>query len=191
MKFQVKFYKGDYAARQKAANRDNAVLYIEQHFNGGSATASYALANVGTNAGAKSKAVARDYVAEICATFGVKPANNDFACEGVSVGGYKGRGNSNLILTNMPAVLLEPLFATNPQYAEIIRSEDGQMSLALCLADTVKKHFPNGGLIAFSVGHRYKTTSPKDEGVPLSGGGTEAEYAEKVLLKAKEILESN
>lgn len=190
-KFQTLFVKGDYPARQRQANAANAVLYIEQHFNGGSAEASYALANVGTNSGAKSKSIAKDYVDEICAAFGVKAANNDFATGGVSVGGYKGRGNGNLTLTNMPAVLLEPLFATNPKYAEIIRSEDGQRNLASCLVRTIKRNFPQGGLIAFSVGHKYKTSEPADRGVALAGGGTEADYAEKVLLKAKEMLESN
>lgn len=189
--FKILNVKGDYPARQRAANAANAVVYIEHHFNGGSAEASYALANVGTNSGTKSKSIAKDYVDEICAAFGVKPANNDFARDGVSIGGYKGRGNGNLTLTNMPAVLLEPLFATNPKYAEIIRSEDGQRNLALCLVRTIKRHFPNGGTIAFSVGHKYKTSEPSDRGVALAGGGTEADYAEKVLLKAQMLLESN
>lgn len=188
-KYTVQFFKGDYPARQRAANQAKAVVYIEHHFNGGSETASYALANVGTNASAKSKTLAKDYVNEICRAFGVKPANNDFAQDGVSVGGYGGRGNGNLTLTNMPAVLLEPLFATNPKYAAIVRREEGQQKLALALAAAIKKNFPGGGLVAFSVGHKYKTSKPADRGVALAGGGTEADYAEKVLLKAQQILE--
>lgn len=189
-KYQIRFYKGDYPARQRAANNDKAIVYIEQHFNGGSETASYALANVATNAGAQSKGIAANYVKAICDAFGVLPANNDFAKNGVSIGGYKLRGNGNLSATNMPAVLLEPLFATNPKYAALIRTDEGQLKLAKALADTIKAHFPNGGLVAFSVGHKYKSSQPTDRGVALAGGGTEADYAEKVLLKAQTLLES-
>src|SRR5690554_2498258 len=116
--FKARFYKGDYIQRQKAANADKAVVYIEQHFNSGSASATYALANVGTNAGRTSKLMAATYVEKVCAAFGTKPANNDFASNGVSVGGYDGRGNGNLIYTHMPAMLLEPLFASNPVHAD-------------------------------------------------------------------------
>lgn len=187
-KYKVKFYKGDYPVRQRTANADCAVLYIEHHFNGGSLTANYTLANVATNAGAKSKAVASDYVNRIAKAFRVPLANNDFAKNGVSVGGYKGRGNGNLVLTNMPAVLLEPLFATNPVFAEKIRSEAGQKALASAIVDTIKQFFPDGGLIAFSVGHKYKTSKPHDRGVGLAGGGAEADYAERVLQLAEKLL---
>ena len=116
-KYSVKFYKGDYKTRQLNANQDKAIVYIEQHFNAGSPIASYALANVGTNAGNTSKKMAASYVQRICQEFDVKPANNDFAKNGVSIGGYQHRGNGNLIYTKMPAVLLEPLFGSNPVYS--------------------------------------------------------------------------
>lgn len=189
-KFTVKFYTGEYSTRQASANKDKAIVYLEQHFNGGSETAAYALANVATNAGKTSKAIAKAYVDRICKAFNIKPANNDFARDGVSVGGYKLRGNANLKLTNMPAVLLEPLFATNPTFAKQIRSEEGQDKLARALAETVREFFPNGGQVAFSIGHKGKPSKPSDRGVPLAGGGTEADFAEKVLNKAKELLEA-
>jgi hypothetical protein len=91
----------------------------------------------------------------------------------------------------MPAILLEPLFASNPAQAEIIRSESGQTLLAQVLVESIYRFFPEGGLIAFSVGHKYKTSKPNDRGASLAGGGTEADYAEKVLQKAKEILENS
>ena len=87
-----------------------------------------------------------------------------------------------------PAVLLEPLFASHPQQAEAIRSEAGQAALARILAESIRRFFPDGGLIAFSVGHKYKTSSPNDRGVALAGGGTEADHAEKVLQKAAQLL---
>ena len=89
----------------------------------------------------------------------------------------------------MPAILLEPLFASNPQQADIIRNDSGQTRLARVLVESIQRFFPDGGLIAFSVGHKYKTSNPRDLGAALAGGGWEAEFAEKVLVKAKAILE--
>jgi N-acetylmuramoyl-L-alanine amidase len=188
-KFQIKFYRGDYFQRQRAANRDKAICYVEHHFNGGSATANYCLVNVATNASWKSKKFAQSYVDKISARLEVKKAENDFADNGVSVGGYKRRGNKNIYFTACPAILLEPLFATNPVHANLIKTESGVLALAQCLADSIEEQFPNGGIVAFSVGHKYKTSNPADRGVSLFGGGTEADYCEKVLLKAKELLE--
>jgi hypothetical protein len=193
--YTVRWYKGDYITRQKLANRDKAAVYIEHHFNGGSATATYALANVGTNAGRTSKALAGTYVENVCKAFGTKPANNSFATDGVSVGGYRLRGNNNLVHTDMPAILCEPLFASNPDHAAIIRSEDGQNKLAECLVSAIKHIIPEG-LVAFSVGHKYRASKPFDLGVPLANRpahltereDAEAVYAEIVLKKAEALL---
>lgn len=190
-KYEVKFYSGEYENRQKNANADKAICYVEQHFNGGGTTANYALCNVATNAGQTSKNLARVYTAKIAAAFLVPLANNNFAKGGVSVGGYRLRGNKNLIHTNMPAVLLEPLFASNPKHAAWIKSDDGQKKLALAIVETIREFFPAGGLVAFSVGHKGKPSKPFDRGVPLAGGGVEADYAEKVLKLAAAMLTIN
>jgi hypothetical protein len=89
----------------------------------------------------------------------------------------------------MPAILLEPLFVSNPQQAEWVRSEAGQTRLAGILCDSIRRFFQDGGLIGFSVGHKYKRSSPNDRGAAVVGGGWEADYAEQVLLKAKAMLE--
>ena len=60
--------------------------------------------------------------------------------------------------------------------------------LARILAESIRRFIPGGGLIAFSVGHKYKTSSPNDRGAALAGGGTEADHAEKVLEKAAKLL---
>lgn len=186
MAYTVKFYKGDYSARQAAANTDNAVAYVEQHFNASSRQdSSYSLVVVGSNASSTSKNWGSWYAKAIAAAFGTEIYGTD----GVSVGGIGGRGDGNLRHTRMPAILLEPLFASNPAQAAIIRSEAGQARLASVLVESIQRFFPDGGLIAFSVGHKYKTSSPNDRGVPLHGGGTEADYAEKVLEQAKALLE--
>lgn len=183
-KYTVKFYSGDYPARQQKANADKAICYIEQHFNSvENKSANYAHAKVATNAGKTSKGMASTYAHLVAKKFNIALG---FAPDGVDAGG---RGNGNLKYTNMPAILLEPLFISNPAQALIVKSEEGQKKLAEAIAETVKQYFPNGGLVAFSIGHKGKTSSPKDMGANVYGGGTEAQYAEIVLNKAKDLLE--
>lgn len=105
------------------------------------------------------------------------------------VGGYGGRSDGNLKLTDMPAILVEPLFANNPVHAEWILSDAGRERLARILADSIQRCFPNGGLIGFSVGHKYKSSNPDDRGAAVYGGGTGADCAEAVLQKAALLLQ--
>ena len=183
--YKIKFYKGDYLQRQQQANADKAVAYVEHHFNSSaSEQANYAVVVVGSNASQTSRNWGRWYARAIAEQFGTKVAGD----EGILVGGWNGRGDGNVKHTQMPALLLEPLFASNPQQAEIIRSASGQAALARVLAESIRRFFPKGGLIAFSVGHKYKTSSPKDRGAALAGGGTEADHAEKVLEQTAALL---
>lgn len=185
MPYEVRFYKGDYYARQQAANKDNAIAYVEHHFNSSSSgQANYAVVVVGSNASQTSRNWGRWYAKAVADQFGTEIGGD----QGILVGGWSGRGDGNVKHTEMPAVLLEPLFASNPQQAEIIRSETGQAVLARILAESIRRFFPKGGLVAFSVGHKYKTSSPNDRGAKLAGGGDEADFAEKVLQKAAQIL---
>ncbi len=184
--FKVKFYKGDYFERQQAANKDKAVAYVEHHFNSSSSPeADYAVVVVGSNASNTSRNWGRWYAKAIAQQFGGGVGGD----QGILVGGWNGRGDGNVKFTKMPAVLLEPLFASNPRQADIIRSESGQAALARILVESIQRFFPDGGLIAFSVGHKYKRSQPNDRGAELAGGGTEAEYAEKVLERAAGLLE--
>lgn len=184
--YSVKFYKGDYRDRQKQANADNCVAYVEHHFNSSSSRqANYTAVITGANASQTSRNWGRWYAAAVAREFGVSISGD----QGIVVGGYDGRGDANLRFTKMPAVLLEPLFAGNPQHAEWIRSEDGQARLAQILCDSILRFFQDGGLIGFSVGYKYKTSMPNDRGAAVVGGGWEADYAEGVLEKAKAILE--
>lgn len=120
----------------------------------------------------------------VCQQFGTDVGGD----QGILVGGWNGRGDGNLKHTQMPAVLLEPLFASHPQQADLIRSASGQAILARILVESIRRFFPQGGLIAFSVGHKYKTSQPDDRGADLAGGGSEADYAELVLKKAAQLL---
>lgn len=183
--YEVKCYKGNYFTRQKNANSDQAVAYVEHHFNSSSSnTANYAVVVTGSNASRTSKNWGRWYAKAVAMHFGTRVGGDD----GILVGGWNGRGDGNLKHTNMPAILLEPLFASNPQHADIIRSESGQNALARILTESIQRFFPDGGLIAFSVGHKYKESNPNDRGASLTGGGTEADYAEMVLNKTADML---
>lgn len=182
--YKVKFYKGEYRERQRNANRDKAICYVEHHFNAGSASANYACVVVGSNASQTSIKFARDYVNLIAQHFNTKLGGD----KGILKGGYQGRGNANVYYTDCPTILVEPLFASNPTHAQIIKSERGIDILAECLVFAIKQNFPNGGLVAFSVGHKYKLSKPKDRGAAIYGGGSEADYAEKVLEKAAQLL---
>ena len=184
--YEVKFYKGDYLERQQAANEDGCVAYVEHHFNStGSESANYAVVITGSNASQTSKNWGRWYARAVSQDFGVRIGGDN----GILVGGYGGRGDYNLRFTNMPAILLEPLFVSNPQSAELVRSDAGQQRLAMILCDSVKRFFPNGGRIGFSVGHKYKSSRPNDRGASVAGGGYEADYAERVLTKTQAMLE--
>ena len=185
--YTVNFYKGNYSTRQSKANTDKAIAYVEHHFNSSSSsTAGYAVVVTGSNASTTSKNWGCWYAKAVATFFGTKVGGDS----GILVGGWNGRGDGNLKHTKMPAILLEPLFASNPRHADIIRSERGQTDLARILVESIQRFFPNGGLIAFSVGHKYKESNPDDRGAVLAGGGSEADYAEKVLQKAAIMLEA-
>jgi hypothetical protein len=140
----------------------------------------------GSNASQTSKNWGRWYAAAVAREFDI-PVSGD---RGIVVGGYGGRGDYNLKFTDMPAILLEPLFASNPQHVQWICSESGQTRLAMILCESIQRFFQGGGLIGFSVGHKYKTSKPDDRGARVFGGDSEADYAEVVLEKAKTLLEA-
>ncbi len=183
-KYEIRYYRGDYGDRQAKANTDSCEAYVEHHFNSGRKENGYTVCIVATNASQKSKDWGRWYANTVAKEFKTSVSGDD----GIVIGGFNGRGNNNLYYTNMPAILLEPLFASDPEQAKIIRSEEGQDRLARILADSIRHFFPEGGLIGFSVGHKYKSSSPNDRGTPVVGGGNEADFAEIVLKKTELIL---
>ena len=184
--YEIRFYRGNYRWRQKQANRDDCAAYVEHHFNASTnQAANYTLVITGYLASETSKNWGRWYTNRINQEFGIPLGGK----EGILLGGYNGRGNGNLKHTAMPAILLEPLFISNPEHAELLQSEEGQDKLALILAESIIAFFPDGSKIGFSVGHKYKSSRPNDRGAMVYGGGTEADFAEIVLEKAKNLLE--
>ncbi len=185
--YEIHEYRGNYRWRQKQANLDGCAAYVEHHFNASpNQTANYTLVITGYHASETSKSWGKTYAKLVSQAFGTELGGVD----GVLVGGFNGKGTGSLKYTAMPAILLEPLFVSNPEQAELVKSEEGQDKLAQCLVDSIRTTFPKGGKIGFSVGHKYKSSSPNDRGAAVYGGGTEADYAEIVLKKAKFMLEN-
>ncbi|MCK5720274.1 MAG: N-acetylmuramoyl-L-alanine amidase [Thiomargarita sp.] len=185
--YDVRFYKGNYKWRQKQANQDRCSAYVEHHFNASAnVNSNYAMVITGRLASQTSKSWGRWYARRISEQFNSPMGGT----EGILVGGYNGRGNGNLKYTRMPAILLEPMFISNPQQAAIVKDVEGQDKLAKVLAESIVSFFPDNSRIGFSIGHKYKTSRPRDRGASVYGGGTEADYAEIVMEKAKYILEN-
>lgn len=183
--YKVNFYQGDYRQRQNQANTDQCIGYVEQHFNSSvNSAVSYSVVVVGANASQTSKNWGRWHAAAVAQEFSCEVGGDN----GIQVGGFNGRGDGNVRYTKMPAILLEPLFCSNPKQAEIIKSALGQERLARILCDSIQRFFPQGGLLGFSVGHKYKSSNPDDCGAAIVGGGWEADCAEAVLNKAATML---
>ena len=183
--YEVRFYKGDYLQRQLAANADKAVAYVD--------TTSTAVLR--RRRAMRSWWWARTRRAPAATGDAGMPrrwpsnsATKAGGDQGIMVGGWEGRGDGNVKHTKMPAVLLEPLFASHPQQAEAIRGDAGQAVLAPHPRREHPPLLPRRWIGRFSVGHKYKVSSPNDRGAALAGGGNEADHAEKVLLKAEEML---
>ena len=191
MTYNVHIVTGEYRDRQIEANNRKADLYLEQHINSSiSESPDYGLGVVATNASKRSEEIAAWYAKEAGIRFDVGgPLDHDIGYDtGVRVGG---RGNNNLAYTNMPAVILEPWFASNPTQAAKMNTSDGTLAGAQLLVDLVKQFFPEGGIIALSIGHEGKPSAPNDQGAPIVGGGWESEWSFQVVHKASKLLNTH
>lgn len=103
-----------------------------------------------------------------------------------------GAGNISIVHTAMPAMLLEPCFGNNPRHAAILNTTIGLKKLADVLVGTITEFFPDGGLVAFSVGHRRlrNRAGRLDQGCAVLNAPrhqfedrvlAEADYAEMIL----------
>lgn len=185
-KYKTLWVRGSIKGRQLFANQKKCDCYVEHHFNAAQReSASYTCCLTGSNASQKSMDWAKTYVNNVADATGAKKYNNT----GVVRGGFRGRGNYNLYYTACPAILLEPLFCTNPEHAKIIKSDKGQKMLAICLVESVISMWPDGAKIALSCGHLFKPRS-RDRGATVYGGGYEGDYALKVLKKADVMFQN-
>lgn len=180
----------DYKARQLYANDKGAVCYIEGHYNAkvydkpGTAD-NPASCLVASNSGSKTRNMAAFFAAHVHQTFGYP--NGGCVVTEPGIAGYW-----NLYYAKGNSLLLEPLYVSDPEQAIMAQSELGQDRIAQIINTMVRKFYPDGGVIAFSVGHKYKVSSPYDRGAPVVGtdGLGEADLAELYMKKAAVLLET-
>jgi hypothetical protein len=179
--------RGPLYQRQLDANTAGCIAAVEQHLNAATnKNINYATALVAGNASTTSKAWAKDYVARAAAEFGIRNAGIVF--------GPLPRGERNLKHYTCPAMLVEPGFVSNHEFADRIQTGEGIDALARVLVNSICTMFPEGGLVALSVGHLYRGT--RDQGAQVNDDGdtldpafdTEGELNDAIIDAAEELL---
>ena len=92
---------------------------------------------------------------------------------------------------NNPAILIEPLFVTNPgaNQAGWIHEKSNVQALAQKIAEALGAATTDeNSLVGLSIGHIYKPSSPGDTGVDCIRGDTEADHARAVAEAVGSIL---
>jgi hypothetical protein len=177
--------------RQRLANDVGAsgvCCYIEGHFNavkvapGAKHPTQHAFAvtssrHLQDNA---TRALGIDMVSRVAYAFGMP-----------SLGVLVGAGSGNVQHVKAPALLLEPGFISDPEYARKVSTGEGSDKLGFCIAMAIQKAFPAGGIVGLSVGHKYRGSG--DMGAPVAGAENpafdqEAELVELYLNAATEYL---
>jgi len=175
--------KGDYVEnheRQEQARKAGCRLVVEFHFNSNGSTA------VGGETWYKpndtfSRQVASD-IRSRYQTIGL-PLHGDGPHAAV-----QGTRASWIRHYDKAAILLEPLYVSNPGQAAWIHDSANLARLAEQVAEAIVNATQSSDVIGLSVGHRYKTSSPHDEGAPCKGGDDEADHNEALCNKVTELL---
>jgi hypothetical protein len=180
----------DYRDRQLYANSKDAVGYIEGHYNASAYDKPGVQDNpasclVASNSGSKTREMAKYFADKVSEAF-------DYPNRGCVVTENGDAGYWNLYYAAGNSILLEPLYVSDSDQALMAQSELGQDKIAQIIADLVRKFYPDGGLIAFSVGHKFKVSSPYDRGAPVvnTDGLGEADLVELYMHKAAALLEA-
>lgn len=192
----------DYKARQLLANEKKADIYFCGHLNSKLYTVDLdgdgdfdadakgladnpASALVCDNASQKSQDIAKFFADECGRAYGTK----SLGCVKLK---REDRGYWNLYYTKMPAVLLEGAWVSDEDQATLMVSDIGKTMMAKIIVKTVRKFLPDGGKVAFSLGHKWKVTSIHDRGAPVVGtkGLGEADIMEDVMKEAAALLEA-
>ncbi len=180
--YNIQFYCAHTLECQSQANTDKCTAYVQAQFNiSNNPNDNYTSVAVGSNASQLSKHWAKQYANGICDDFNTSLGGNG----GVLIGGNSGENELDLIYTQMPAILVKPLFATNPLHAEWIKTKSAQLRLARNLAKSIISLFPNGGLIGFRLaGYDEERGNNKS---PFNTG----QYSDMVLRQTVLLLQAN
>jgi hypothetical protein len=167
---------GTYYQRQKAANAADADLYFELHANSvDSPEPDYGMCVVARRHSKKSMDIAQFMARGFGEAFDVGHSTDIYGSNGVRIGGA---GDYNLRFTNMPAVLFEPGFASNPEQARLMESPEGMNAYAELFFDMIQRFRPNAQLVHLSIGHLGSKPGRNDMGAEWKGDrfGLEADY---------------
>ena len=183
-RFSVLGARGNLWHRQMQANSTGCVCYVEQHMNSTLQTnVNYAIALVARNASEQTKTWARRYTQLVAETFGIPD-------RGLLIGPE--RGGYNLRFLKMPALLAEPGFISNMEFAGRVRTGEGLDALGRCLVTSIAECFTEG-LVGLSVGHGYR--DKPDSGALVRQGDildpafdTEVEINDSIVTVAEEML---
>jgi hypothetical protein len=178
------FLTGDYATkvkpRQIQAKVEDCALTIDFHFNsnGSSAIGGEVYFKDGN---AKAKEFARAVI-EVFRSLNLPDHGDPLKTAGDSRAGF-------ILAYHCPAVLLEPLFISNPTQAAWIRDPANLASLGQGIARAIKAKTADGDKIGLSVGHLGKDSAPDDRGARHVIEGWEADYAKRLAETVARHLE--
>jgi len=145
--YLFRFYSGDSKEKQNKANKDKCTAYLDFQFNiSANPQNEYTSVAVASNASRASKYWGKQFCQLISEDFGIPIGGNN----GILIGGEYGKNELDLIYSHMPAILVSPLFISNPVQASWIKDKSLQFQIARSLAKSIYSTFPNGDSFAFT-----------------------------------------
>jgi hypothetical protein len=184
---KITWLVGDYAnvtTRQQQATERGCAVTVDFHFNGNGPDAKggevwYKPDN--TEAKALGQTIVDGYAALSLPFHGEDPLKE----------AVQGNRASFIRHYTCPAVLIEPLFVSNPSanQAGWIHDDSNVQALATMIAAALEEATEDEeALVGLSIGHLYKPSSPRDTGVDCVRGDTEAKHAKAVAEAVATIL---
>jgi len=180
MSFRTVLLKGDYTGqheRQAMAQKEGCAGVVDFHFNSFDNPQAHGGEVFYKSACADSKKFARSIWSEF-EKLPLPPHGDPLKPAAGSRAAYIER-------YAMPAVLLEPLFLSNPQQAEWLHMTGGQSSnvknLAQAIAQGIRQSFAEGSTIGLSPGHIFKTLKSTDSGADCCKGDTEKDHVLELI----------
>jgi hypothetical protein len=167
---------GDYATRVKPriiqAKAEQCALVIDFHFNSNGSSA------IGGEVyykddDAKSKTFAKAVI-DVFRSLNLPDHGDPLKPAGDSRAAF-------ILSYDCPAVLLEPLFISNPTQAAWIRDAANLASLGQGIARAIKANTDEADKIGLSIGHLGKDSAPDDRGARHAIEGWEADYAKRLV----------
>jgi len=184
---KITWLTGDYAnvtTRQEQASQRGCAVTVDFHFNGNGPDAKGG--EVWYKPGdAEAKALGQEII-NAYAELGLPFHGNEPLKEAV-----QGNRASFIRHYQCPAVLVEPLFVSNPSAGQAgwIHDDANVQSLAARIAAALEGATETeDSLVGLSIGHLYKPSSPHDTGVGCTRGDTEAKHARAVAEAVATIL---